>query len=54
MRGAAGLYRATVEALVNDRGVAKGNLQNKIEELKKLDIDNVIVNDLHEARFSVG
>lgn len=51
MRGAAGLYRATVEALVNDRGVASGNLQNKIEELKKLDIDNDIVDDLHEARL---
>lgn len=50
-RGAAGLYRATVEALAKDRGIVNGNLAQKLGGLRELGVDDDIVADLHEARL---
>ena len=51
LRGAAGLLRATVETLLNERGFTQGPLFDKIEKLRDQGVDGDIVDDLHEARF---
>jgi hypothetical protein len=49
LRGAAGLLRAAVEELAKLKGSTEGKLWHKIEGLKKLGVEDDIVNDLHEA-----
>jgi hypothetical protein len=50
-RGAAGLYRAAVERLCDDQGIAPGVLYKRLEALKEKAIDDQVVADLHEARL---
>lgn len=50
-RGAAGLYRAAVEALVDDQEVSGRDLHAKIEGLRGRVEDDLIA-DLHEARLT--
>jgi Domain of unknown function (DUF4145) len=52
LRGAAALYRATVEALCDDLDVPKKRLYDRLEDLKKRpEIPDELVDDLHEARI---
>jgi hypothetical protein len=51
LRAAAGLYRATVEALLDDRKVPAGRLQPRIDQLATQGVDPDLVRDLHEARL---
>jgi hypothetical protein len=51
LRGAAALYRAAVEELVEDRQAQGRDLYHRIEALADQGVDQDIVNDLHEARL---
>jgi hypothetical protein len=51
LRGAAGLYRAAVEALCDDQKVPAGSLAKRLDGLRAKAIDDQIVDDLHEARL---
>jgi hypothetical protein len=51
LRGAAGLYRACVEAFLDDQGVASGRLEPRIETLRDKDVDDDLIEALHEARL---
>lgn len=50
MRGAAGLYRAAVEAMCKERGAEGSNLYNRITALGAKGIDAELIENLHEAR----
>jgi uncharacterized protein DUF4145 len=50
-RGAAGMYRAAVEAVCCDRGVMGGKLYDRIEDLVNRGLSRELVDDLHEARL---
>jgi ribosomal protein L37AE/L43A len=52
LRGAAGLYRATVEALCDQQGVPKAKLEVRIDALADKGVEADIVRDLHEARLT--
>ncbi|TDC00700.1 DUF4145 domain-containing protein [Nonomuraea longispora] len=49
-RGAAAMYRATIEELVKERGATGKSLYDKIENLKP-SLGDDLVTDLHEARM---
>jgi hypothetical protein len=51
LRGAAGLYRACVEALVAEQGVSGSDLKQRINGLRAKGVDQETVDDLHEARL---
>ncbi|WP_344317608.1 DUF4145 domain-containing protein [Acrocarpospora pleiomorpha] len=51
MRGAAAMYRGTVEELCKDRGAAGRTLYDRIESLKAGGLDPEVVQSLHEARM---
>jgi hypothetical protein len=51
LRGAAALYRATVEEIVDDFAAAGRNLYERIDSLRGRGVDEDIVRDLHEARL---
>lgn len=51
LRGAASLYRATVEELCRAQGATGGDLKKKINDLATKGVDQAIVGDLHEARL---
>jgi hypothetical protein len=50
-RGAAALYRATVEELVADLGSTAGTLEVRLDALSQRNVDPDLVADLHEARL---
>jgi hypothetical protein len=50
MRGAAGLYRAAVEAMCKEQGAKGSNLYDRITSLGAKGVDADLVNNLHEAR----
>src|SRR5881398_3269726 len=54
LRGAAGLLRACVEAIVNEQGVSGRNLRDKIDGLqaKVPSLDANMIRDLHDARLT--
>jgi hypothetical protein len=52
LRGAAGLYRATVEAICRDQNVSGSDLQKMIDALADLGLDEEIVQALHDARLT--
>jgi hypothetical protein len=52
MRGAAGLYRATVDEICRERQARGRNLEDKIDDLKSKGADDDLVDDLHEARLT--
>lgn len=51
LRGAAALYRATVEELCTERGADGLQMYHRIENLKTKGLTDEVVNDLHEARL---
>lgn len=51
LRGAAALYRASVEELCVDFGATGKDLKTRINNLTTKDIDKTIIDDLHEARI---
>jgi hypothetical protein len=52
LRGAAGLYRAAVEALLKNQGIEGPNLEQRIDALQGKGVDSDLVRDLHEARLT--
>jgi hypothetical protein len=51
-RAAAALYRAAVEELVRHRKTDGPNLEKRIDALAQQGVDDDLVRDLHEARFT--
>jgi hypothetical protein len=51
LRGAAALYRATVEEICKDLGATGGTLKAKIEELRSKGVEGAVVDGLDEARL---
>ena len=51
LRGAAALYRATVEELCRVQGATGGDLKQQIDDLATKGVSRAIVDDLHEARL---
>lgn len=52
LRGAAGLYRACVEALLDDQGIDSGRLQQRIERLRDKGVEDDLISAFHEARLT--
>jgi hypothetical protein len=51
LRGAAALYRASVEELVADQNAQGATLYDRVEALVGEGVDDDLVRDLHEARL---
>jgi hypothetical protein len=51
-RGAAGLYRACVEALVTDQKTTGRTLKEQVDQLRAKGLDGEILAGLHEARLT--
>jgi hypothetical protein len=51
-RAAAGMYRATVEAIVKNKEMTGGDLKERINSLADAGVDTETVRDLHEARLT--
>lgn len=52
LRGAAALYRAAAEKLVEDQAVTGRSLEDRIDALADKGVDADIITDLHEARLT--
>jgi Domain of unknown function (DUF4145) len=51
LRGAAGLYRAAVEAMLKDLSIEARTLYDRIEALRARGVGDDVMSDLHEARM---